>query len=352
MTNIQNKLRGCLIGGAIGDALGYQIEFKRQIQEKQITRFLSPIGVISDDTQMTFFTANGLLCQKTQELSCDTITTPVEAVYHAYLDWFDTQEGYPNHKSKSWIKTIPELNVMRAPGNTCMSALHSKTMGTISKRINDSKGCGSLMRVAPCGMMAQSSQAAAILAAECAAITHGHTLGIVSAYIFGSMIYSLLYEKMNIEEALQSALNNLSKDRESFEDELTITEFVDLIETAMCLSEQDLSDIKAIESLGRGWVADEAFAIALYACLKYQNNFEDAIVCAINHDGDSDSTGAIAGNLMGALLGYSKIPDYYKYNVELQDIALTFADDIYSIRNENWQIDTEWKNKYIYNKRG
>ena len=57
MIDIRNRIRGSLLGGAIGDALGYQIEFKRGIKEKEITRFNGK-GIISDDTQMTLFTAN------------------------------------------------------------------------------------------------------------------------------------------------------------------------------------------------------------------------------------------------------------------------------------------------------
>ena len=56
------------------------------------------------------------------------------------------------------------------------------------------------------------------------------------------------------------------------------------------------------------------------------DSIEDAIICAINHDGDSDSTGAVAGNILGAYLGYSKIPDYYIEHLELKDIILEMAD--------------------------
>ena len=80
---------------------------------------------------------------------------------------------------------------------------------------------------------------------------------------------------------------------------------MNLVLKAIDLSKEDLGDVVAIKQLGEGWVAEEAFAIALYSCLKYQNSIKDALVCAINHDGDSDSTGAIAGNIIGAALGYS-----------------------------------------------
>lgn len=282
--------------------------------------------------------------------------TPVEAVYEAYLDWFDTQEGYPNHKSISWIKNIAELNKMRAPGNTCLRSLQSKTMGTVDTRINNSKGCGSVMRIAPCALIANSAIEAARLATACGAITHGHTLALMPCHVCASMIYSLLFDNVDIEMALQIAVKNLKMDKAMFNDKpiyfknSNLTIFTDLINEAVSLSKRNLSDTQAIRMLGEGWTAEEAFAIALYACLKYPNSFEDAVVCAVNHDGDSDSTGAIAGNIIGAFLGLSSIPLYYTDNVELKDITLELAEDMLLARQLHpdtpQQPDASWERKY------
>ena len=126
---------------------------------------------------------------------------------------------------------------------------------------------------------------------------------------------------------------------------------IDLINKAKKLAKENISDIEAISNLGEGWVAEETFAIAIYSCLKYPNKFQDAIVCSINHDGDSDSTGAITGNIIGAYLGYNTIPRYYKNNIELKDIILELADDMsvqipvseYSNTNDKY-----WLSKYLY----
>ncbi len=88
-----NKIRGSLIGGAIGDALGYQIEFKKNIKEKEITNFNDGLGIISDDTQMTLFTANALLFRETRGAMRGIALLPVDAVYEAYLDWLDKYMG-------------------------------------------------------------------------------------------------------------------------------------------------------------------------------------------------------------------------------------------------------------------
>lgn len=80
--------------------------------------------------------------------------------------------------------------------------------------------------------------------------------------------------------------------------------------------------------MGEGWVGDEAVAIAIFSAMRHIDSFEDCIVCAVNHDGDSDSTGAIAGNIIGAILGYSAIPACYLNNLEISPVLISAADDL------------------------
>ena len=130
--------------------------------------------------------------------------------------------------------------------------------------------------------------------------------------------------------------------------------FDKLVEKAIRLSKENTSDIDAIYQLGEGWVAEETFAIAIYSCLKYQNSFEDAIVCAVNHDGDSDSTGSVAGNIMGVFLGYDAIPKYYVDNLELKDVILEIAEDLsidIPVGEYNENNDEYWLSKYLYCKK-
>ena len=119
----------------------------------------------------------------------------------------------------------------------------------------------------------------------------------------------------------------------------------------MILSKSDLADIDAIHMLGEGWVAEETLAIAIYCALKYQNDFKKAVVSAVNHKGDSDSTGAVTGNILGAYLGMSAIPNEYLENLELKNVILELADDLYNdckISEYSSYRDEVWEKKYIY----
>ena len=190
---IRERIRGSLLGGAIGDALGYPVEFmdRNSILEKFGKNGLSEFcsfdkngyAVISDDTQMTLFTANGLLYGITRWCTHGTLAGLSSYVKEAYIEWYQTQTETVDYQKQQicWIRDIQKLNVQRAPGNTCMSALKNPNA------TNNSKGCGGVMRVAPVAMLiaAEKSRghnvweenAVQKLAAQCAAITHKHPMG-------------------------------------------------------------------------------------------------------------------------------------------------------------------------------
>ncbi len=350
MNTYKDKVIGTLIGGAVGDALGYQIEFKRGIKEKQVNKYFEDKGIISDDTQMTLFTANALIWRETRLCRRGMAMSPTDAIYEAYLDWLDTQNNTNLHRNQiSWIKDIKELNVTRAPGNTCISALSKGTKGTIKNPINDSKGCGGIMRIAPIGIYIDTALNAGEIAAETNALTHGHPLGIMSSYILAVMLHYIVKENLSIEISLNKAIK-LCKKRFRFSYFKDKNYLFKLLNKAVKLSKQNVSDLEAITSLGEGWVAEETLAIAVYSCLKYSNSLEDAVVCAVNHDGDSDSTGAVAGNIIGASLGYSAIPKYYVDNLELKDVIVELATDLTSkIPLDEYKPDSnlDWVNKYV-----
>ncbi len=198
MNTLQDRIRGSLIGGAIGDALGYPVEFissfkeiQAQYGERGITRMevrwteVEPdsVGkaVVSDDTQMTLFTANGLLNAQKQGIAFKY------GIRRAYLEWYLTQIGKKPEKYKDcWISSVPELNHRRAPGNTCMTSLDDIYRG--KDPVYNSKGCGGVMRVAPIPLFAavqdrMNIEDADRLAADAAEITHQHPLGFLSASV-------------------------------------------------------------------------------------------------------------------------------------------------------------------------
>lgn len=350
-----DKFKGCLIGGAIGDALGYPIEFLNideihsEYSEKGIRdyKLFNGKALISDDTQMTLFTANGLLYGKANEVISGINGSYPAAIWGAYKDWLKTQCGIEivPEPCCSWLLNVPELRARRAPGNTCISALMEDVGGSIKSPINDSKGCGGIMRVAPIGLFFIDKNIGLYktdkIGAEVAALTHGHELGYIPAAALTHIIYSLASgEVALLEYAVKYSLTAVKK---LFPEAVHLNEFAELIELAIELAHSKLPDIQAIKKLGEGWVAEETLAIAVYCSLKYQNDFENAIIAAVNHSGDSDSTGAVTGNILGAYLGIDKIPEKFVANLEMASLIEEIAEDLYT----GYSNDEVWKNKYI-----
>jgi hypothetical protein len=187
-----------------------------------------------------------------------------------------------------------------------------------------------------------------MIAAESAAITHGHDLGYIPAAALVHIIHLVSHCK---DITLLDAVNDMiDAMQELFANARHIIEFTDIMSKAVALSKSDIADIDAIHMLGEGWVAEETLAIAIYCALKHQNDFKKAVVAAVNHKGDSDSTGAVTGNILGAYLGMSAIPAEYLDKLELKNIILELADDLYNdcpISERNSCSDEIWAKKYI-----
>ena len=330
MKELKSRFRGCLLGGAIGDALGYPVEFfdegriKRYYGESGVRRFnnITKAAFISDDTQMTLFTAEGLLLARERGESLKN------SIYLSYLDWLKTQEERYTEGGKGLL-SVSGLYDLRAPGMTCISSLKSGIMGSIAEPINNSKGCGGVMRTAPvalyCFARGDGILGANELAAEAAAITHGHVLGHLPSYVLNHIIYKIL-EGEEITRAAQLAIEAAI---ERYTYSVSVALGIQKLERALALAaDSAVTDKEAINELGEGWVAEETLAIAVYCAIAHKDSFEDAVSAAVNHKGDSDSTGAITGNILGAYLGIEEIPDFYTESVELRDVILDISDKL------------------------
>lgn len=355
-----SKFRGCLIGGAAGDALGYAVEFqsldgiRRKFGEKGIQRYekINGKAIISDDTQMTLFTANGILLGITRG-KMRGIMGPLETyIYYSYLDWLYTQTSKSIEEYQyTWLRNVKRLHARRSPGATCLDALMSGMLGTIDDPINNSKGCGGVMRVAPVGLYLcdhRNENYVTELGAKVAAITHGHPLGFIPAAALVNIIYNCFSERFSSLEKLIKHSIEFTSDMFSKFDETKA--FVNLMNKVIELSKSKNEDIKNILTLGEGWVADETLAIAVYCSLKYQNDFKKAVTASVNHGGDSDSTGAVTGNILGAWLGIEKIPQYFIDDLELIDVIEEIAKDLYNdcqMDEYSDYRDEVWADKYI-----
>lgn len=302
---LATRIHASLLGGAIGDALGAPIEFdslatiRARFGPAGLTDFAPAYGLtgaITDDTQMTLFTAEGVVRAYVRQRSRG-MCHPASVVHHAYLRWLLTQ-GYTPRASVAqpteyqpwpdgWLVNEPRLFSQRAPGNTCLSALVA-TDDLGARARNDSKGCGTLMRTAPIGL-ALEAEAAFTLGKEASAVTHGHPTGILTGGAFAFLVARLL-EGAPLAEAVGGMRARVASEAHA-------GETLAAIDAAVALAARTAGHApiaEDVQALGEGWVAEEALGIAVY-CALVARSFEHGVLLAVNHGGDCDSTGSLVG---------------------------------------------------------
>ncbi|WP_203885984.1 ADP-ribosylglycohydrolase family protein [Planotetraspora kaengkrachanensis] len=336
----RSRVRGCLLGGAVGDALGAPIEFdslnviRRNHGREGLTDFVhdwrGKVGLVTDDTQMTLFTVEGLIRAGVLQREKGVGGAEVDIVRNAYLRWLDTQEHQAPPAADGlvrtgWLREQAWLYSRRAPGNACLSGLR-RNLGPLAGPgmpgpVNPgSKGCGTVMRSAPFGLAAPDASSAFRLAAECAQITHGHPTGYVAAGAFASIVF-FVSRGGTVSQAVRETLR-LIAERPAHE------ETTAAVEAAVALAGEGRPSPEAVETLGGAWVAEEALAIGVYCALVGEDDIDRALLLAVNHSGDSDSTGSVCGNLLGARHGEAALSQSWLSRLEGRDTVIELADDL------------------------
>ncbi|KOV62272.1 hypothetical protein ADK64_24550 [Streptomyces sp. MMG1121] len=450
------RVRGCLLGGALGDALGYPVEFASLDRirvshgPRGVTGLLpgasGAVGLISDDTQMTLFTAEALIQAHARQREKGTAGAWPLLLRQAYERWLETQSqpapgpdqpasvqpgspaggrstqpggpardlvtqpggpvgdlvtrpggpaaGFVSRSGASAARLVPQpgaqlgdpgaqpglptvgpasqpglptvgpasqpglptvgpasqpglpavgpvprpgtaarglvteawLYARRAPGNACLSGVAQRYApdpalpldGTPGEVNPDSKGCGTVMRSAPFGLVGPAD-AAFDMAARGAQITHGHPTGYYAAGALAAIVAHLVAGD-SLEGAVLRTLRLLERYRGHTETTAALREALDLAADGAPTAEK-------VESLGAGWVAEQALAIGVY-CALAEPRPELALLLAVNHSGDSDSTGSICGNLLGTWYGDTGLPHDWVARVEGRDRIAALADDL------------------------
>ncbi|MHB1462493.1 MAG: ADP-ribosylglycohydrolase family protein [Armatimonadota bacterium] len=343
------RIAGSLLGGAVGDALGAPVEFMSIASIRSafgpygITNYAPAygrVGAITDDTQMALFTLEGLLsalCAPHADVSCQ------EAVRMSYIRWLGTQGTISHYEAlasvySGWLWQRKDLHSNRAPGNSCLSSLKKHLVYMeqndcvpSNEPINDSKGCGGVMRMAPVGFFDLDCFQ---IGCEAAQLTHGHPSGYLSSGFLAHMIHELLQAK-SLTEAIFSARSELVKWPSHHGTLHAVDQAVTYAETKEATPE-------CIKELGGGWVAEEALAISLFCALK-ADDYAHGVRLAVNHSGDSDSTGAITGNILGAMWGRRAISDEFLHTLELRSVIEQMALDAANLNHPD-----EWRERYTF----
>lgn len=323
-------IHASLLAGAMGDSLGAEVEFASLDEIRRAYPHgiidLPPhdgiVGAITDDTQMTLFTAEGLIRAAVRAKARGICHVP-SVVHHALLRWYRTQGSTPAMKiDDRGLVADPRLRVQRAPGNTCLSSLgQARRFGDIVP--NDSKGCGTIMRVAPVAFTFPNDRGTVFdVAMETSALTHGHPTGQIAAAAWALMLHDV-ENGAALEDSARAVARQCRELQDGGETAAAIDE---------ALGAPRDGRAETVERIGAGWVAEEALAIALH-CSLGASDLETGLRMAVTHGGDSDSTGAIAGNMLGLLYPQQVFSHRWTGQVECADLIARLAADLSQIRD-------------------
>lgn len=352
MENNLNKFAGCLLGGALGDALGAPVE---TLTYKQITREYGHDGItelqcntrgvaeITNDTQLTLFTAEGLLrakCRRDKQGLKNDLRETTYVIFRAYLRWLYTQGLSTSNWSKSdydgWLVGVNKLYsyANKDIETTTITSLGKGIAGRLSKPINNSSTCGAVIRVAPVGLFSETRDEAFELGKRVGAITHGNPLAYYSSGAFSLLIYNII-QGMTIKEATLDVITELGKYEEA-------QGCVDKLELAIELHDKKTPYLRAFKEMGSGRQAIESLAIGVFCALTYPKDIVKALGLSVNHSGDSDSTGSVTGNIVGASIGKEAIPKDWLNKLELAKEIEEMATDL----TTRHCLKEDWTEKY------
>jgi ADP-ribosylglycohydrolase len=375
---LPDRLTGCLMGGAVGDALGAPVEGLGldQIHEhygpEGLTEYAEGsygIGAITDETQLTLRTSDALIRASVRARDRGIGRAAVSMVQMAYLEWarihrdedeadapvsrgaeaaFPAPGGLPPEASAGFPGGVLAQNPMNAPrgyGAATVAALREaearkdpgRPLGTVEEPVNNSKGCAAVVRVAPCGFGVSRAENAFDLAMRVAALTHGHRTAQLASGVFAATVWGLVHGG-ETAESLEEA-RKLLKGHTGHE------EVSQALDSAVRTASRGVPDAWDLAGLGDGWTSEEALAVAVCVALR-ADDFTSAntgpghpshlgvseagrrgLRLAVNHSGDSDTIGALCGNLIGARYGTHAFPGHWQSQLEVRDQVIGLAAD-------------------------
>ena len=347
--------RGCLLGMAIGDALGYAVDDKTW---DEIRDFYGPNGLlgydlqdselapISSNTQIAAFFCNSYLLAISRGK-----TDYIRFAKAALMDWTRSQQYYRDpEESYCWIAKVPRFRQRRCRDARMLGMLRLEQFGTIEVPKNDNTAPGAITAAVATAMFYNEKRLTPLqvgtTTAEAIALTHGNPETFLSGVVLAYALTGILQEPdMPLIDHFHQAIEVMdSQFRNRFfqaeELAMQLRRAIALAKSGTVTPQEGMEQLECMDTA-------QCLAAALFACLMCPKDFDSAIVTAVNHSGFSAATGAIVGAIMGAKLGADNLPDFYLESLECRDILEILAEDIVTAAPTLSVFNDTWDHKYI-----
>ena len=356
------RFRGCLLGLAVGDAMGYTVDAKTL---DEICADYGPNGLLGYDlvngyaeitshTQLAAFSANGLLLALTHQQMGRRSAPYIRYLALAVREWSRSQRYCEPEKNHCWLSTVPEMKRRRCMDTMMLSYLDKDPLGTPENPTNYSNLPAALAEAIPIALLSDRLflpvQERDHLAAQAVAMTHGNPEAFLSAAVLCHVLSDLLGgSDASAEELAHKALSAAQQAYGA--DHPHMSKLWELYQMALTLASSDnLSPMAAMERLGCQSAA-EVLAGVLYACTTCHGDFDAAMITAVNHSGRSAAVGALTGALLGAKLGEAALPEFYLESLDTSPYLLELADDLFHgcpMDFGSSLFDDDWDRKYLH----
>ncbi len=354
MTERLSSCRGCLLGLAVGDAMGHIVDEKTF---SQICEDYGPNGLLGYDlvngqaegsayTQVAAYVANGLLLGITRG-------KPEQYLRFAGVslrEWARAQ-NFPRDPERSycWVAKLPQMRKKKYKDSRMLDALRAQELGSVDQPINRSNAPGSLAGAAMAGLAWDDKylkrEYVSALAARITALTHGGERAFLTGAVLAECIAALLENKeQDLYQVFDQVIHTVQC---RFEIKFSqMAQVAGVLRRAMSLAKQDGNGQQDMERLNCD-SADECLSGAMYACLKSGGDFDSAMILAVNHSGRSAAVGALTGALLGTALGAEALPEFYLESLQAAPILEQLAADLAQGSPTTGLFDDDWDHKYV-----
>ena len=346
---------GCLLGMAVGDAMGYTVDKKSW---DEICEDYGPNGLLGYDlvnggadvtsyTQLAAFVCNGFLLSS---LRANPSLHP-KYLMMSIREWAKSQQFRVNtEKTRCWIAQVPEMRRRYCMDTRVLDALSREVLGTPEKPVFRSLHPAMLTAAMAVGLCHDSArleqEQVGRLAAETVALTHGEPENFVAGAFLAVALSRILQQP---DAPLIPLYEQVCEDIEAqFSAQWPQTGKVTaLVRQAISLTKDvELTPLAAMTLLGCTNAA-ECAAGAVYATVIHVANFDEAMIVSVNHSGRSAAVGAITGALLGAKLGVEALPEFYLESLEPVQALTELAVDLTQAKQTLSIFDDSWDQKYV-----
>ena len=346
---LEDRFKGVMLGLAIGDAFGYPIELmdyeaicerfeKKGCLDLAVSK-RTGTALFTDDTQLSLFTADGLLWAHSAGAD-DGQVNYEDYIFLAYQVWLYTQTKTVSGKEYAWLfdpaQNAYKLRLLKAKGLYKKRTADTKNIdallkirnmeyGTPERRLNDNKDNGAVKRSAPIGLyFYKDSKKAFDIGCRAAAITHGGSVGFISAGCYAALIAEIV-NGAEIEDAVNTVIQMLGNVSEGEILQKTLLYALELVKN------EEIDPLSAVKKMGYGFEAYEALAIAVYCSVLHCESPRYAIQLAANHDGASDTCASMTGAILGAYFGIQGFPKRWVEKLQYKNLISAIADKLVKV---------------------